>query len=256
MFLNFLKYASEDNAEELFEQLVSLRADFAIQNAIRGFGMEYDEALELVRYFDARKLSKEEKKKRRILIAAIDNLVDFATAEEYQMLTEIPEEYDLEDEHDLDLLLALCHKYNKVYADVENADALYAMQVAAIIGLMADTATLTYMTQQDERVRPWHRQYEGFTALKSKFPEWLVPPIEHGCRCYLIDSTPGVLAKQSDTDTLEMPEWFNPTFKESVAFEGKIFSEEHPYFKIPKDDTKALKKIAKTIKSRYYGSNF
>ena len=54
------------------------------------------------------------------------------------------------------------------------------------------------------------------------------------------------------TKTPEMPEWFNPTFKESVAFGGRIFSDEHPYFNIQSEHVEALQLISDRIKSKYF----
>lgn len=251
VFIRFLESDLSEDKEELFFQMASLRSEFAIKTAIRGFGMEFDTAIELIREFDTSKLTEQEKAQRDIVLAAIDNLIDFATAEEYTMISELPEEYDVDNEDDYETLVSVFSKYNKTYAAVENADIYYALEVAGLLYLLEDRTTLTYMTQQDERVRPWHRQYEGFTAMKKDFPHWLVPPIEHMCRCYLIEDDHKTVFAKTTSDTLEMPEWFNPTFKESVAFGGRIFSEEHPYFQINKSDVDYLDSIAKRIKDQY-----
>jgi hypothetical protein len=241
---------------EVLEELMNLRAEFAVKHAIKGFGMDYSKALELVRDYDG-ELSDEEKEKRTILVAAIDNLVDFAVAEEYQMAVELPD-YDYLDEDDLEILEEemedICHKYNYVYANVENSDIEYAMFIAAGLLAVSSQTVLTYMTQGDERVRPWHLQYEGFSAPKASFPQWLVPPIEYQCRCFLIEESAmgmvsGVSAKTSKKP--EMPEWFNPVFKESVAFGGKIFSEEHRYFTFDELHKDKLIQITSRIKKRY-----
>lgn len=230
---------------------MALRAEFAIQHAIKGFGMDYEKALELVRNYED-DLTDEEKEEKYILVAAIDNLVDFAVAEEYQMTMELP---DVEDEGwEEDLLEKICHKYNFRYSNVENLDIEYAMLVAAgLVGVQSRTV-LTYMTQGDERVRPWHLQYEGFSAPKSEFPAWLIPPIENQCRCYLliddiVGKLPDVLAKKSGT--IETPEWFNPVFKESVALGGRIFSDAHRYFSIREEHKDKLSSISSRIKNRY-----
>lgn len=104
----------------------------------------------------------------------------------------------------------------------------------------------------DERVRPWHLQYEGYTAPKSQFPAWLIPPIEHQCRCFLVEdnrsSTMGAIQASVEP---QMPEWFNRTFKESVAFGGRIFSDEHPYFQVDERHVGRLNAIARRIKEKY-----
>ncbi|MDR1090956.1 MAG: hypothetical protein LBL79_07755 [Prevotella sp.] len=258
IFKRLLDAVSEDMEQwEILEELMALRAEFAIQHAIKGFDMDYDKALELVRNYDG-ELSALDDEKRKILVAAIDNLVDFAVGEEYQMSVELPDIDDLEEEYleeeYLELLESICHKYNFRYANVENLDIEYAMAVAAGLVGVPQTTVLTYMTQGDERVRPWHLQYEGYSAPKAHFPAWLIPPIEHMCRCFLVEESAfaglsGVAA--SSGRKLEKPEWFNPVFKESVALGGRIFSEEHRYFSCEEQHKDRLIEIASRIKNKY-----
>ena len=253
IFIKLLDAISEDmNQWEVLEELMALRAEFAIRHAIKGFGMNYEQALELVRNYEG-DLSDRQKEERNILVAAIDNLVDFAVAEEYQMSVELPDIEDL-DEENLEMLEAICHKYNFRYANIENLDIEYAMIVAAGLVAVSSQTVLTYMTQGDERVRPWHLQYEGYSAPKSQFPAWLIPPIEHGCRCYLVEES--VFAKitrveASSSKRPKMPEWFNPVFKESVALGGRIFSDDHRYFECDEQHTDKLREISSRIKSKY-----
>ena len=261
VFKRLLERISEDMYPwDVLEELMALRAEFAIQHAIKGFGMDYDRALELVRKFDG-ELSDEEKEQRIILVAAIDNLIDFAVAEEYQMAAELPEpdeepDEDSDDEEtaeeDRDEYDAIFFRYNYRYANVENLDIEYAMIVAAGLVSASPRTILTYMTQGDERVRPWHLQYEGFSAPKSDFPAWLIPPIEHQCRCYLLtDEVTAKLPDVSGRKIPEMPEWFNPVFRESVALGGRIFSDAHHYFEVKKEHRERLRSISSRIKIKY-----
>jgi len=251
VFSRFIEsLANEADSQEILEELMDLRAEFLIQHALSGFDIEYGEALELLRNADG--LTNEQSAKRDIIVAAVDNLIDFAVAEEYQMARELPslddEEYDEEDYEEI------FEKYNKRYAEVENSDAEYAMIIAAGLVGVADGTMLTYMTQGDERVRPWHLQYEGFSAPKSQFPAWLIPPIEHQCRCYLVEDTiVGAIKsiKNAKIKMPTMPDWFNRTFKESVALGGRIFSDEHPYFAVDSRDENNLRDIAQRIKDKY-----
>lgn len=238
---------------------MAARADFAIKHAFDGFGIEYDEALWILKH--AEQLTDEQRVQRDILLAAVDNLVDFSVAEEYQLaeeVLEVEELYDSEDEEELEyldeLVVSLCHKYNNRYAFVENMDIEYAMIVASYLSKLADNTTLMYMTMGDERVRPWHLQYEGFTALKSQFPGWLIPPIEHKCRCFLVEDSATsifseVQAKRNQVP--EIPEWFDMTFKESVSQGGRIFSDEHPYFNVDSRQIEELQEISDRIKAKY-----
>ena len=251
IFKRLLDNMTDDfDSWEVMEELMALRADFAIHYALRGFDLDYEKALELLRTSEDG-LSEADKARRDVIVAAVDNLVDFAVAEEYQMFEEL-DELEEEDEEEMEEIFA---KYNNRYAKIENQDTEYAMMIAAQLVLLSNNVTLMYMTQGDERVRPWHLQYEGFTAPKLQFPAWLIPPIEHACRCYLVeDSVVGKIAdvQNAASSTPEMPEWFNRTFKESVAFGGRIFSDEHPYFQIDPLHEPTLQAIASRIKSKYF----
>lgn len=263
LFLELLKsIRNKEGQWESLEELIKARADFAIRHAFEGFGVSYDDALELLKKTE--NLSDEERTQRDIFVAAVDNLVDFAAAEEYHVADDVLEFEDELQELDEDseeygelisILEGINHKYNSRYAYVENLDIEYAMIVAAYLSSLKDDTVLTYMTMGDERVRPWHLQYEGFTAPRSQFPAWLIPPIEHQCRCYLVeDSRSSVLSEVQAKKSPEMPEWFDRTFKESVANGGRIFSDEHSYFQIDKKYIQNLREISERIKSTYFGN--
>lgn len=251
---------------EVMEELMALRADFAIQHALRGFNLDYEKGLELLKKAD-KELTDDERAKRDIVVAAVDNLIDFAVAEEYSLCDECGFLADFDEnegwtEEDVEEWMQMCNTYNNAYASVEDQDIEHAMMVAGAIYALSDDTLLIYMTQGDNRVRPWHLQYEGYTAPKSLFPQWLVPPIEHQCRCYLDEmTTRGKLrdiVMKSQKKTPEIPDWFNPTFKESVAFGGRIFSDEHAYFKteMSKKNRSRLDEIAARIKKEYgYGKD-
>lgn len=251
VFERLVDNISEDwEASEIMEELMGLRADFGIRHAFDGFGMDYDAALELLRSSDEG-LAEQDRERRDIVIAAVNNIVDFAVAEEYQMMLEILDEDELEDEDSEDIFV----KYNDRYVFVENQDIEYAMFVASQLVAMSGNTTLMYMTQGDERVRPWHLQFEGFTAPKSQFPAWLIPPIEHACRCYLVEDVAigsSIDVRNSIARVPDIPDWFNPTFKESVAFGGRIFSDEHPYFQIQSEHADTLLSISRRIKQTYF----
>ncbi len=263
LFHDLIKSIQEEDGQwDSLQSLIEERADIGIRYAFDGFGIDYDDALEILK--DADDLTDEQRTDRDILVAAVDNIVDFATVEEYQMAREIPDFEELFDpelsdwDEGMDLeeyLESLFGTYNERYAQVENLDIEYSMIVAAFLARIASETVLTYMTQGDERVRPWHLQYEGFSAPRSVFPSWLIPPIEHQCRCYLVEDSASILGKVRAEWTgkgiPEMPEWFNRTFKESVANGGRIFSDEHPYFNIDEKHFDKLKEISDSIKDKY-----
>ena len=156
IFKKFIEdYGDMEERWDLLEEMMALRAEFAFNHAIKGFGMDFEKALELLRNHNDG-LTKQEKEQRDILVAALDNLVDFAVAEEFQMSDELPDDIDLDDEGLLDECDDIFNKYNVIYADVENSDIEFAMLIAAGWITYRETTVLTYMTQGDNRVRPWH----------------------------------------------------------------------------------------------------
>lgn len=230
----------EDSAEswEIMEDIITLRASFLIDQVLAGLQIDFDHALDLLRKHNSFSTERE-KQEHDIIVAAIDNLVDFAVAEEMAMMNELPHEKRTEN---LELCKDIFKKYNDTYAKQENEDVLYAAIIAAWWLNLPDNSLVTYMTQGDERVRAWHLSHEGATYKKNEFPEELIPPIEWGCRCFLISgNNPTVMAsiapKAIHINT-------NPIFKESLAKGGRIFSDAHPYFSY------TLKPQCKMIKQR------
>ncbi len=253
-----LSMAEHDGEWDSLETLMESRADIAIRRAFDGFGVSYDDAIQLIRNADG--LDNEQLAQRNIVLAAVDNLVDFSVAEEYQMADDMAELEqtltdeeleEMEDEDWYNFYMPVFSKFNDRYMRTENLDVEYAMIVAAYLSTLKSDTVLMYMTMGDERVRPWHLQYEGFTAPKSSFPAWLIPPIEHQCRCFLVEDAASVVASIQAAVEPVMPEWFNRTFKESVALGGRIFSDEHPYFQVDERHVGRLNAIARRIKSKY-----
>jgi hypothetical protein len=205
--------------------------------------LDFDKALDLLKNHNDF-TSEKERNERDILVAAIDNLVDFAAHEEIKMISELPAERVF---NGIDEYESTFEKYNLLYASEENGDVLHAAIIAAWWLTVANESILTFMTQADERVRAWHLSQEGLSFPKNDFPPELIPPIEWGCRCFLIsngfDSVVGSLSKT------EYKKHINPIFSESLAKGGKIFSHAHPYFKTPLPE-KAIA-IVKRIKQKF-----
>ena len=269
MFISLLKNIGDRTSrEEILGELMALRAEYAIGHAVDGFKMDIDEALQLLKNTNDNTLTKEDIDKRDRLIAMVNNLTEFSVCEEYQMYKEVlavnpniyDDDIDFNDEESVEPYYNICKKYNETYAAVENEDISYAMRIAAMWLHCSPGTHLTYMTQNDDRVRPWHYALQGFTARRDDFPAWMIPPIEWGCRCFLMSDGGDIIAEKdkikdvkASVEVPEKPEQIDDIFSESVAKCGRIFGKSHPYFKVAKADKDKLKEYVDNIRSQYYG---
>lgn len=236
-------YESSSEKWEIIEEIITLRASFLIDRVIKGLNLDFKEVLVLLKG-NNNLVSNEQAEQRKILIAGIDNLIDFAAAEEQQMLEELSGGVSEDDKEEYEIIFK---KYNLTYASLENQDVLYAASVAAWWMTIENETLVTFMTQGDDRVRAWHLSHEGLSFLKRNFPPELIPPIEWGCRCYLItDRFSSVYASKYTDHQISV----NPVFSESLATGGKIFSDMHPYFQTPR--AKNIQTIVDRIKQKFY----
>lgn len=265
LFIALLKKLDDYvSREEALEELATLRAQLAISHAFKGMKIDNDRAIQLLKNLDDNNLTKYDIEKRDRLVAIVENLSDFGVAEEYQLMKKVMKlqesgyGIDFNDEEAMAEYYGLCERYNDTYAAVENQDIEFAAGIALWWIGVAENTWLTYMTQNDDRVRPWHFALQGFTARKLDFPEWMIPPIEWRCRCFLESSDGGVYAKGNDLHKVvakvpKKPKELDGVFDESLAKCGRIFGKKHPYFQVDKADSEMLKKISKKIKKLYYG---
>ena len=141
----------------MLEDIITLRASFLINRVLQGLRIDLDRALDILRNYNDFTADLE-RQQRDILVAAVDNLVDFVVAEEYAMIQELPEELDDSQTEEYE---AVCERYNLTYAREENSTVLFAASIAAW-WLSVDAGTvIPFMTQGDERVRRWHESWEG-----------------------------------------------------------------------------------------------
>lgn len=267
LFIALLKKIDDDiSREEALKELAALRTQIAMRHLFEGMKIDNDRALQLLKNIDDNNLTKHDIEMRDRLVAAVENLSEFSTAEEYQLMKKAVKLHesgygiDFNDEEIMEEYYDLCEKYNSTYASVENQDITFAASIALWWIGMAENTWLTYMTQNDDRVRPWHFALQGFTERKINFPEWMIPPIEWGCRCFLESNEGWIYARENDIKKAqakvpEKPKEIDGVFEESLAKCGRIFGKKHPYFKVDKADVGMLKRIAKNIKKKYYGKD-
>lgn len=236
-----------DNSAQRLETLTDIithRSAFLVERVIEGMSLDFEEALSLLRNHNDF-TSDAQRQQRDILLAAIDNMVDFAAAQQYALLRELP---DVLDPSCYDAYEDTCRRYNLTWAAQENEDVFYAAAMAAWWITVSSDTMLTYMTQGDERVRPWHEAFEGVTYPKSRFPAELIPPIEYACRCYLVaDGIGAVVGSLSSPETTPA---VHPVFRESLCTGGRIFSGEHPYFRYPLP--LQIKTVVRNLKHKLY----
>ncbi|MCD8080678.1 MAG: hypothetical protein LUF04_09820 [Bacteroides sp.] len=244
-FLNLLEvYDEEAERWESIEELVTLRVGHLFERVLDRLNLSFEEALQRLknqRDFN----SVRERNERDILVAAIDNLVDFASTQQYAMLRELPDRLD---EEDIELYETISRKYNQVNAVRENLKVLYAAMMAGWWWSVPDEGMISFRTRGDKRVRLWHQSLEGMSFPKGSFPPEYIPPIEWGCRCCLIAE--GNPVGNYDWNSMRALPDIDPVFKESLATGGRIFSADHIYFKenLPME----MKKMSKRIKQKLY----
>ena len=107
-------YNFENSAERLdvFDDIITLRASFLIDRILAGLHIDFDKAIAILQAGN-NNLTQRDELERDTLVAAFDNIVDFAAAEEVAMMQELPEELDLTQ---MEQYEDVCRKYNEVYA--------------------------------------------------------------------------------------------------------------------------------------------
>lgn len=236
-----------DNATgawEIIDDIIFLRTSSLIERCLEGLQMDFEGALSFLRNSN-NALSDADRRKREVVAAAVDNLVDFAVAAEYNMLIEIA----ALDSAGREECEAICERYNYTYAVAENEAVLSSAETAFWWLGVGDESIVTYMTQGDERVRAWHLSYEGVSYPKNIFPQELIPPIEWGCRCYLVADDTASLKASLFPQKIVLKS-VNPVFSESLAKGGRIFSLSHSYFQV--DLSARIQKTKQVIKDKFY----
>lgn len=118
---------------------------------------------------------------------------------------------------------------------------------------------LQFSTVGDNRVRPEHKLFDKFTALKTD-PIWrrLYTPLDFGCRCNVIPGKETGLSKTYDSawaNNVVDPLVKGTMFDNNVGITLEIFNKKHPYYKdvesfnpveARKEKDKEIKEWAKT----------
>lgn len=261
LFISLLKSLNTDNEEEALYALSELRTELAFKHVLDGLNVDMNEAIMLLKNSNDPNLTYQDKELLDRIKAAVLNLIDFSVCEEYQLFNEVNElvgedEIDFNSD-DYEDLLAICEKYNDIYAVIENSDIEYAGKIAAMWIRMSANDYVVYWTQNDAKVRPWHMALQGYAAPRDEFPSWMIPPIEYNCRCFLevleIASINGKLSQLKGlSKNIDKPQKLNDVYSESLAKCGRIFGPSHNYFAVNESDKDMLQRFVTKLKEKYY----
>lgn len=231
---------------EVIDVLSYMRARYLFSIVADNLFLSYEYAIDIVEENIDKHKDDIKDNEALVLVSAIKNLIDFSVSQQYQMMTEMPSEMSMDNWDEMEDTF---ETYNKLYASVENDIVDQSAKVALAWMYFDEESIITYNTQRDERVRDSHALLDGLMYKKKDFPEHLHPPIDWGCRCFLVSS--GHPSMQSMLQAKTVGDiYFNPIFSESLATGGKIFGDEHSYFDISEEHIDKIQSIKKDILKR------
>lgn len=138
--------------------------------------------------------------------------------------------------------LKLNDTYNKRYLATEYDQALSSARMAKKWQDIERTRdlypNLKYVAVMDERTRQLHRQWHGIILpIDHKFWNDHYPPNDWGCRCTVRRTDQPADDKGVDVENMpDLPKQFNI----NVGKSGKVFNNNHPYFKTKEYDKVAV----------------
>lgn len=131
--------------------------------------------------------------------------------------------------------LKLDGKYNKQWLKTEYDQAVTSARSARRWNDIQRTKevypNLRYVAIKDDRTRQLHNNWHNM-ILPIDHPFWQThyPPNDYGCRCTARRTDDAVNDQGVDVDNMpKLP----PQFNTNVGSEGKVFNNDHPYFKTP-----------------------
>ncbi len=187
-------------------------------------------------------------------LAALEkNVYYFGTAKNYNQLKEInlalkdskgkirpfndfkKDAANITDRYNINWLEA---EYNHAVASAQMTRRWHEIQEAKSILPM-----LSYETAGDERVRIHHAELEGITKpVDDPFWDLYYPPNGWNCRCDVLQTDD----KETPNKRMKYPEVVE-LFKTNTAKQGIVYPNGHPYYALPKNEIKKVKKDAKAF---------
>ena len=131
-------------------------------------------------------------------------------------------------------------EFNAFVATTQNAEQFLSYQKDKDI-----FPYLRFQTVGDDRVRKEHKVLNGITLpIDHPFFDTHIPPLDHECRCELVQETKG--ARVTHEDKLKDLPNLPAEFAHNTAKTGRVYTDKHPYYQDVADSDK--KKIEKFIK--------
>lgn len=139
-------------------------------------------------------------------------------------------------------------KYNKDYAETEYRTAIESAQMGVRWNqIQEDKEALPFLRMtvvEDNLTTEICAPLDGIT-LPVKDPFWDVyyPPNHWNCRSSVLQLDEGKVSTQSEIDHAKQhaDDEMQDSFRMNVGKDGYVFSPEHPYFQVPKEDKQFAK---------------
>lgn len=177
-----------------------------------------------------------------------ENIYMFSAAKTYQQVKDMTEavvdgEGKLRSFKDFaEIADGIFGEYNKTWLKTEYDTTIGMAQNAAkwndIEAQKEVLPVLRYSAVGDENTCEICGPLEGMTAPVDD-PVWdsIMPENHFGCRCLVEQLEEGETTKNKDELVAQVEENMNPMFIMNPGKDKVVFSEDHPYFHVPKDDT-------------------
>jgi SPP1 gp7 family putative phage head morphogenesis protein len=144
--------------------------------------------------------------------------------------------------------LSIYDTYNKTYAETEYRTAIESAQMGVRWNQIQedkDVLPLLKMTVVEDALTTEICQPLDGITLPVSDPFWdkYYPPNHWNCRSSVLQLDEGKVSTQSEIDHAKQhaDDEMQDAFKMNVGKDGYVFSPEHPYFKVPKEDKEFAK---------------
>lgn len=240
-------YFGSTTVENLPEWYYYRIADKLLQGVYDGFGdtpTGLQQKIEQARLVGDRNLIVELEKQQEVLIAIRKNVFEFSAAKTYEQQKQLRAllfkdgliqsfgEFKKEAEK-------VVRVFNETWlrTEYQNAinQAISAKEYSVYIEEKELFPLLRYKTQEDEKVRSFHRSLNNTTkAVADSFWSAYYPPIDWNCRCYVVQVSGRETRNELTIDEINeiVPEYF----RFNAWLDKIVFGLNHPYFVVSNEE--------------------